>query len=452
MSPARVAAQHRGGYVVYTEGGERPAEVAGRLRHAAAAAADLPAVGDWVAVEDGPSAAAATIHAVLERSTVFSRKTAGEEAAEQVVAANVDVVFLVSAFGEDLNVRRIERYLASGWESGAQPVIVLNKSDLAEDLAAAVAEVEAVAFGVPVHVVSCLDGAGMDELEPYLVRQPDGGAARFLRGRQVLAPQPPARLGAPERANPARRRQGPTHDDATGSSCRSRTAGSSWTRPGMRELGLWSAETGVDETFSDLAELAAGCRFTDCAHESEPGCAVRAAIADGRLPEERLSSYRKLQRELERLELEDRSACTGGGAPPQASLCPLAEEERLLIAMGLGTAFESGRLSRVGILRPLRIRDFALLWAGATVSLAGDGVYVVALAWQVYELSDSPTALSLVGVAWTLPLGLFVLLGGVVSDRFERRRIMIARRHRPCRGSRRDRASFRSPGRSSSGT
>ena len=303
LSPARVAAQHRGGYVVYTERGERPAEIAGRLRHAAATAADLPAVGDWVAVEDGPTAAAATIHALLERSTMFSRKTAGEEAAEQVVAANVDVVFLVSAFGEDLNVRRIERYLVSGWESGAQPVIVLNKSDLAADLAAAVAEVEAVAFGVPVHVVSCLDGAGLDELEPYL----SGNRTVALLGSSGVGKSSLLnRLLGWERQDvqtlrgDGKGRHTTTHRELVPLA----KGGLVLDTPGMRELGLWSAEAGVDETFSDLAELAAGCRFTDCAHQSEPGCAVRAAIADGRFAEERLSSYRKLQRELERLELK----------------------------------------------------------------------------------------------------------------------------------------------------
>ena len=166
LAPARVAAQHRGAYVVYAACGERPAEVAGRLRHEATSAVDLPAVGDWVAVSDGPNADAATIHAVLERDTVFLRKAAGDESVEQVVAANVDVVFLVSAFGDDLNIRRIERYLAAGGESGAQPVVVLNKSDLAEDLDAAVAEVEAAVFGVPIHVMSCLEGPASRSSSP----------------------------------------------------------------------------------------------------------------------------------------------------------------------------------------------------------------------------------------------------------------------------------------------
>ena len=167
LAPARVTAQHRGAYVVYTETGARPAKVGGRLRHRAAAPADLPAVGDWVALRDRPDASAATVHAVLDRTTAFSRKAAGDETLEQVVAANVDVVFLVSAFGHDLNARRLERYLTAGWDSGADPVVVLNKLDVADDPARDLADVEAVAFGVPVHAVSAADGAGLEQLSRY---------------------------------------------------------------------------------------------------------------------------------------------------------------------------------------------------------------------------------------------------------------------------------------------
>jgi ribosome biogenesis GTPase / thiamine phosphate phosphatase len=303
LEPARVAAQHRGAYIVYAERGERPAEIAGRLRHAAVTAADLPAVGDWVAVEDRVSAAAATIHAVLERSTVFSRKTAGEEAAEQVVAANADVVFLVGAFGDELNVRRIERYLVSGWESGAQPVIVLNKSDLAGDLAADVAAVEVVAFGVPVHVVSCLDGAGVDQLQPYF----SGNRTVALLGSSGVGKSSLLNrlLGWKRQRVQALRGDGKgQHTTTQRELVRLPDGGLVLDTPGMRELGLLSADAGVDETFADVTDLAAGCRFTDCAHQSEPGCAVRAAIADGRLAEERLESFHKLQRELLRLELK----------------------------------------------------------------------------------------------------------------------------------------------------
>ena len=250
--PARVAAQHRGAYVVYAEHGERPAEPAGRLRHAAVTAADLPAVGDWVAVLDGPTAATATIHAVLERSTAFSRKAAGEETAEQVVAANVDVVLVVSAFGEDLNLRRLERYLASAWESGAQPAIALNKSDLAENLEAALAEVEAVAFGVPVHVVSCLDGSGLDELAPY-VGEGRTVALLGLRRRQVVALN--RLLGWDRQQVQGLRGDGKGRHTTTHRELVPLPGGGLvLDTPGMRELGLWNAGTGVDETFADLAD------------------------------------------------------------------------------------------------------------------------------------------------------------------------------------------------------
>jgi len=300
--PARVAAQHRGGYVVYAESGERPAEVVGQLRHAALGPADLPAVGDWVAVRDAPEADAATIHALLPRRTVFSRKAAGEDV-EQVVAANVDVVFLVSALGPDLNVRRLERYLAAGWDSGADPVVVLNKSDLADDLAGATAQVEAIAFGVPVHVVSAAEGTGLD------------GLARHLEGNRTAALLGSSGVGKSSLVNRllGRDRQDVAELRADGRGRHTTTyreliplpgGGLLLDTPGMREIGLWDAGGGIDQTFADVAELAAECRFRDCAHEGEPGCAVLAAVAGGRLAAERLESYRKLLRELRHLEVK----------------------------------------------------------------------------------------------------------------------------------------------------
>ena len=302
LAPARVAAQHRGAYVLYGEDGERPAEIAGRLRHAALVPADLPVVGDWVAVEDGPDLSTSIIHHVLTRSTVFSRRAAGEDA-EQVVAANVDVVFIVSAFGSDLNLRRLERYLASSWESGAEPVIVLNKSDLAEDPASAAGEVEAVAFGVPVHVVSCLDRAGIEALEPYLT----GNRTAALLGSSGVGKSSLLNrlLGWERQQVQATRGDGKgRHTTTYRELVPLHNGGLVLDTPGMRELGLWAAGAGLDETFADVLDLAAACRFADCAHETEPGCAVQEALSEGRLTEERLESYRKLQRELQWQELK----------------------------------------------------------------------------------------------------------------------------------------------------
>jgi ribosome biogenesis GTPase len=162
LVPARVAAQHRGGYDVLTEGGERRVRVTGRLRHEAASAAELPAVGDWVALRDE------TIHAVLPRRSAFSRKAAWAPTEEQVLAANLDAIFIVSALDGDLNLRRLERYLTLAWESGATPVLVLTKADLCEDVAGALFEVEQVALGAAVHAVSNVTGDGLEELAPYL--------------------------------------------------------------------------------------------------------------------------------------------------------------------------------------------------------------------------------------------------------------------------------------------
>ena len=219
------------------------------------------------------------------------------------MAANVDVVFLVSAFGDDLNPRRIERYLASGWESGAEPVIVLNKSDLSVDLTADVAEVDAVAFGVPVHVVSCLAGDGLDELRAYL----SGNRTVALLGSSGVGKSSLLnRLIGWERQDV----QGIRDDGRGRHTTTSRElvvlpgGGLVLDTPGMRELALWDAGAGVEDAFADVADLAAACRFADCAHESEPGCAVQAGLADGSLAEERLESYRKLQGELRHLELK----------------------------------------------------------------------------------------------------------------------------------------------------
>ncbi len=294
---ARVAVEHRGAYVLYSEEGELTGELPGRFRHEATSRADLPAVGDWVAVEPLPGERRAVIRHVLPRRTRFSRKVAGVETEEQVVAANIDLVFLVSALNQDLNLRRAERYLTTTWESGASPVIVLTKTDLADDISEVMTAFEAIAPGVPIHATSVVTDDGIDELTTYL----DGGKTVAVLGSSGVGKSSLInRLTGLDLAVKEIR-----EDDGKGRhTTTSRqliplpNGGAIMDTPGMRELQLWVADEGLDAAFTDIAELAAQCRFKDCAHDAEPGCAVKAALRSGELAEDRWASYVKLQREL----------------------------------------------------------------------------------------------------------------------------------------------------------
>ncbi|HEV8650708.1 MAG TPA: ribosome small subunit-dependent GTPase A [Actinomycetes bacterium] len=300
--PGRVVAAHRGAYVVAIGDGEVTAAVTGRLRHQAAGPADLPAVGDWVCLQGGADGGRASVVAVLPRRSAFSRHQAGKATQEQVVAANVDVVFLVVALTGDLKPRWLERYLTMAWESGATPVVVLTKADLSDAVDEQLTEAAQVAPGVDVHAVSAVTGQGLDELAGHL----EGGQTVALLGssgvgkstlvnhflgREVLAT-------AEVRAD-GRGRHTTTHRELF----RLPGGGMLVDTPGMRELQLWSAEEGAREAFDDIDTLAAGCRFSDCRHEAEPGCAVRRAVEDGELPADRLAGWHKLQRELRALEI-----------------------------------------------------------------------------------------------------------------------------------------------------
>jgi ribosome biogenesis GTPase / thiamine phosphate phosphatase len=299
--PGRVAVQHRGAYDVLTEHGELRCDVPGRLYDEAASPADLPAVGDWVAVAPRPEEHAGTVQAVLSRRTKFSRKTAWQAAEEQVLAANVDVVLIVSSLNEDLNLRRLERYLTLAWESGARPVLVLTKADLAGDVPGGVAAVESVAFGAPVHAISSVTGDGLDALRAHLAP----GVTAALLGSSGVGKSTLVNTLAGEELLETRE----IRDDGKGRHTTTRRElvqlpGGALVidSPGMRELQLWTADDGLEEAFEDVTELFAHCRFSDCAHESEPGCAVKEALAAGTLAPERWESYLKLQRELAHLE------------------------------------------------------------------------------------------------------------------------------------------------------
>jgi ribosome biogenesis GTPase len=297
----RVAVQHRGAYDVLTAEGELRCDVAGRLYDEAASPADLPAVGDWVAIAARPDEGAGTVQAVLPRRTKFSRKTAWQASEEQVLAANVDVVLIVSSVNEELNLRRLERYLTLAWESGARPVLVLTKADLANDVEAAVAQVESVAFGAPVEAISSVTGKGLDELRAHL----RSGVTAALLGSSGVGKSTLVNTLAGEELLETRE----IRDDGKGRHTTTRREliqlpGGALVidTPGMREVQLWIADDGLEEAFADVTELFEHCRFSDCAHESEPGCAVKEALANGTLAADRWESYLKLQRELAHLE------------------------------------------------------------------------------------------------------------------------------------------------------
>jgi ribosome biogenesis GTPase len=290
LMPGRVAAQHRGEYVVWTEAGEVRATVAGRLRYERSVGGEVPTVGDWIGLRG------ATIQHVLPRRSAFRRKGAGFDSVDQVLAANVDVAFLLTALDDDFSPRRIERYLTTAWESGAQPVVVLTKSDLCDDVPAALLAVESVAIGAPVCAVSNMTGDGIDLLASHLgpartgVLLGSSGVGKStllnrLAGSEVMRTSTLAADGTGRHTT--------THRELV----RLPTGALVIDTPGLRELQLYEGD--IDTSFQDIQTLAAECRFRDCAHTHEPGCAVLAAVDGGRLELDRLRSWRKLQRELE---------------------------------------------------------------------------------------------------------------------------------------------------------
>jgi ribosome biogenesis GTPase len=296
--PARIAREEKELYLVYSEQGELSAEVTGKFRHEANLRSDYPAVGDWVAVQPLSGEERAMIHALLPRKTRFSRKVASVKTEEQVVAANVDTVFLMSGLDRDFNLRRIERYLVLAWESAARPVILLNKADLCSEVDDRVVEVEAVAMGVPVHATSAMENQGLEALTAYLVP----GKTIALLGSSGVGKSTLINTLLGE----ARQDVGAVREsDGRGRHVTSRreliplpSGALLIDNPGMREIQMWGDEEGLSGAFEDVESLAQGCRFRDCRHEKEAGCAVREALDTGALDPGRFKSYLKLQREL----------------------------------------------------------------------------------------------------------------------------------------------------------
>lgn len=298
LKPARVAVEHRTRFELYTEDGPTAAVLAGKLRYDAANRAALPAVGDWVAAAPRPEGEA-TIHGVLPRRSAFTRHASGREAIPQVAAANIDVVFLVTSCNADFNPRRLERYLALGYDSGAAPVVVLTKADLVADVAPFVGAAEVVARGAPVVVTSSATDSGVEQLREFLAGRRTGAMLGSSGvGKSTLI----NRLLGEERFATAAIRE---HDDRGRHTTTRRElvvvpgGGLLIDTPGMRELQLLDVGEGMLAAFADVHSLAAGCAFDDCRHDSEPDCAVKRAVAEGTLPAERLESYRKLEAELE---------------------------------------------------------------------------------------------------------------------------------------------------------
>ncbi|HEU0252922.1 MAG TPA: ribosome small subunit-dependent GTPase A [Pyrinomonadaceae bacterium] len=298
LSAGRVALEYNHLYRVYCEWGEALGEVAGKLRHEALDRSELPVVGDWVVIRPGAEGGKVTIHAVLPRKSRFTRKVAGSRTEKQIVAANIDTVFLVTSLNQDFNPRRVERYLIVAWESGARPIIILSKSDLCDAVEERTREIEAVAGDVPIHAVSVVTQDGVDELAQYLTHGQtvallgSSGVGKSTLINDLLGSEHLRVQGI--REHDGRGRHTTTHRELIVLP----QGGLVLDTPGMRELQLWDGEDGLHIAFADIETVASHCYFGDCRHQDEPRCAIREALSEGTIDAARYESYEKLEKEL----------------------------------------------------------------------------------------------------------------------------------------------------------
>ncbi|OGJ86160.1 MAG: ribosome small subunit-dependent GTPase A [Candidatus Raymondbacteria bacterium RifOxyA12_full_50_37] len=297
-SALRIVRVNRANYIASNGVSDFPCEITGKFSFQSEGKGDFPTAGDWVVASEIPKEQKAMIHAVLPRKSAFSRKVAGQKADEQIIAANIDTVFIVTGLDQNFSLRRIERYLSLAWESGATPVVVLNKSDLCQDAEEKKAAVESIAHGVDVCTLSAKCQSGMDLLKNYIK---SGTTVAFIGSSGVgkstiinavlgfdrLAVNEVSELGSRGR-----------HTTTFRELILLPNGGMVIDTPGMRELQVWGDETGLEHTFSDIEQLSTRCRFKDCAHETEPGCAVQAGIQNGALDAKRWESYLKLKKEF----------------------------------------------------------------------------------------------------------------------------------------------------------
>ncbi len=315
--PARVSIQHRKRFTLLSSSGELEGHVTGRFRHEASGEAEFPAVGDWVAAEIAPGENSARIHAILPRRGVLSRRMAGDAAREQILATNVNTLFIVTGLDGDFNVPRIERYIVIAALGGIDPVVILNKSDLAANVDEAVRLVRDAAPDVPVHTTCALTGEGISSLTEYLGSGKTGVLAGSSgTGKSTLIN---ALVGKPVQAvrEVDRKTDRGKHTTTRREMVLLAGRGIVIDTPGLREVHLWAAESLAAESFGDIESLAGQCRFNDCRHDTEPGCAVVGAIERGDVDRRRLENYRKLRAELRRLsQMKERRASPGKGRRP----------------------------------------------------------------------------------------------------------------------------------------